>query len=49
MSIVLRAGKAWTDSIGELPIILVGLSVDHDIADDLRDGRAGRRADGHLG
>ncbi len=48
VDVVLGAGEARADVVGYLAIVLVGLTVDHDVADDVGDGGARLRGDGHL-
>ncbi len=41
VDVVVGAGEAWSDVVGELAVVVVGLAADHDVADDLADGGAG--------
>ncbi len=40
------AGEAGADGVGELSVVLVGLAVEDDVADELADGGAGFGGDG---
>ena len=46
VDVVGGAGEAGADGVGELAVVVVGLSVDEDFADEVADGGAGIGGDG---
>ncbi len=44
--VVVGAGEARADGVGELAVVVVGLAVDEDVADESGDGGAGFGGDG---